>query len=173
MSKYRLWDIRTRTMIYSDDSTDCNTLYAIGLNGLAIAINLDPDSDEPVIDWTAGRRMIPLECTGSHDKNGREIYRGDVLRLEGVARGIVESANGSYYVRTNDHSIPLQAIAPEMREIVGNVYENILHLPKRDNTSTATVTACFNADLHDGVMSELAAKAIQHLRDARRQLEEG
>jgi hypothetical protein len=57
--------------------------------------------------------------------------------------------------------------------VVGNVYENILHLPKRDTTSTATVTACFNADLHDGVMSELAAKAIQHLRDARRQLEEG
>jgi hypothetical protein len=168
-----LWDIRTRTMIYPDDATDCNTLYAIGLHGLAIAINLDPSSNEPVVDWTAGRRLIAMASTGSPDKHGKEIYAKDVLLLEGVARGVVESANGSYYVRTNDHSLPLQAIAPEMREVVGNVYENILHLPKRDTTSTATVTACFNADLHDGVMSELAAKAIQHLRDARRQLEEG
>jgi hypothetical protein len=162
-------------MIYPDDSTDSNTLYAIGLNGLAIAINLDPLSDEPVVDWSAGRRLIPLESTNTTDKNGREIYRGDVLRLEGVARGVVEHMSGSFYVRTNDHSIPLQAIDLDMCEVVGNTFENILHLPKRDtNTeSIPTVTACFNADLHDGVMSELAAKAIQHLRDARRQLEEG
>jgi hypothetical protein len=96
--------------------------------------------------------------------------------LEGVTRGVVEYLSGSFYVRTSDHSIPLQAIAPDMREIVGNVYENILHLPKRDNTNTAntaTITARFNADLHDGVMSELAAKAIQHLRDMQTQLEEG
>jgi hypothetical protein len=162
-------------MIYPSEAGDSNTLYAIGLHGLAIAINLDPSSSEPVVDWTAGRRLIAMASTGSPDKHGREIYAKDVLLLEGVARGVVESANGSYYVRTNDHSIPLQAIAPEMREIVGNVYENILHLPKRDTStaSTATITACFNADLHDGVMSELAAKAIQHLRDMQTQLEEG
>jgi hypothetical protein len=163
-------------MIYPEDSTDSDTLYAIGLHGMAIAINLDPDSQEPVVDWSVGRYLIPMQSTDSHDKHGKEVYRGDVLLLEGVTRGVVEHMSGSFYVRTSDHSIPLQAIAPEMREIVGNTYENILHLPKRDNTSTAntaTVTACFNADLHDGAMRELAAKAIQHLRDMQTQLEEG
>jgi hypothetical protein len=160
-------------MIYPSDATDSNTLYAIGLDGLPIAINLDPSSDEPIVDWRPHHTMIAMHCAGGRDRHGKDIYVGDVLLLEGVTRGVVEHTAGSYYVRCNDHSIPLQAIAPEMREIVGNVYENILHLPKRDNTNTATVTACFNADLHDGVTSELAAKAIQHLRDMQTQLEEG
>jgi hypothetical protein len=163
--KYRLWDTQTRTMIYPSDCTDSNTLYAIGLHGLAIAINLDPSSNDPVVDWTAGRRMIAMQSSGSPDKHGREIYAKDVLLLEGVARGVVESANGSYYVRTNDHSIPLQAIAPEMREIVGNVYENILHLPKRNVDHTGFTVSTRELDAITG-------RALQMLSEMQTQLEE-
>jgi hypothetical protein len=152
-------------MIYPSDATDSNTLYAIGLHGLAIAINLDPSSSEPVVDWTAGRRLIAMASTGSPDKHGKEIYAGDVLLLEGVARGVVESANGSYYVRTNDHSIPLQVVAPEMREIVGNVYENILHLPKRNQDHTGFTVSTRELDAITG-------RALQMLRGMQTQLEE-
>jgi hypothetical protein len=152
-------------MVYPSDSTDSNTLYAIGLDGLPIAINLDPSSDEPVVDWRPHHTMVAMHSTESHDKHGREIYKGDVLLLEGVARGVVECANGSYYVRTNDHSIPLQAIAPEMREIVGNVYENILHLPKR-NVDHAGFTVSTRE------LDAITGRALQMLSEMQAQLEE-
>jgi hypothetical protein len=163
--KYRLWDTQTRTMIYPSDSTDSNTLYAIGLDGLPIAINLDPSSDEPVVDWRPHHTMVAMHSTESHDKHGKEIFACDVLLLEGVTRGVVESANGSYYVRTSDHSIPLQAIAPEMREIVGNVYENILHLPKRSQDHAGFTVSTRELDAITG-------RALQMLRGMQTQLEE-
>lgn len=162
MSKYRLWDKYSQQMIYPSDASDCNTLYAIGLDGLPIGINLDPKDGEPVVDWRPHHHMIPMHSTDSRDKHGREIFACDVLRLEGVARGIVESANGSYYVRTNDHSIPLQAIAPDMREVVGNTYENILHLPKRNVDNSPSTSE----------LEAITGRALQMLRGMQAQFAE-
>ena len=168
MHKYRLWDTRTHTMIYPHEATESNVLYAIGLHGLPIAINLDPSDGEPVVDWSAGRHLIAMPSTGSRDKYGKEIYAKDVLLLEGTTRGVVGYRNGAYIVRCttcHDHHINLNAIAPGLREVVGNVYENVTHLPKRDVDSSPFAVSTRELDAITG-------RALQMLRGMQAQLDE-
>lgn len=86
-----------------------------------------------------GNKITYMQYTGLNDKNGREIYEGDLFQWEEDAVGVIKFRDGSFYLETNialpcdsahaqgSYSPWLRVIKFELEnelEIIGNIFEN-------------------------------------------------
>lgn len=125
--KFRAWDSVHNRMIYSDkhlgympfdDNCFCNYDFNISKKG-AYCFAYDDYNDEitnetdlPIMMWT-----------GLKDKNGKDVYEGDLLKSYYEKPGIIKWNDelGAFQVK----GIPSQTMkrCHEM-EVIGNIYEN-------------------------------------------------
>ena len=103
--KFRVWDKAFKRM----------KVTGIGINNGVL------DGDDVEI----------MQYTGLKDKNGKEIYEGDIVKGKGldfynpdVTRVVVEWLGcGSWYpFADNEDNMPYPY--PEAEEVIGNIYEN-------------------------------------------------
>ncbi|WP_044674945.1 YopX family protein, partial [Streptococcus suis] len=65
-----------------------------------------------------------MQSTGVFDKNGQEIFEGDVVNIFGEKLSKIYYSEGAFCVEVLNGGTPLHVYLSEHLEIIGNIYED-------------------------------------------------
>lgn len=130
--KFRAFDYFNEVMIYdSDDESDfkfyngkCIVKYVTEQHTVENGI----DIDRPIWNQVDGTVM---QYTGLKDKNGKEIYEGDICKFNHYSKDRIEAVyfiSGGFtfgsYIDLRHSQIDQYKEVRDSIEIIGNIYEN-------------------------------------------------
>lgn len=127
--KFRAWDKDNKEMLYQGSNTtynnsvmDCRiVLDELGFDVLVRLYGKD--------EYEYRNNCELMQYTGLKDKNGKEIYEGDVVRIDDLGIGIVDYEEGRFAMRRREERFcwPVYCRidhSPFVPEVIGNIYEN-------------------------------------------------
>lgn len=126
--KYRAWDSAKKEMF--------KDTFAITESGQVVVVEQESVASSP--DYVFVDHLVIMQSTGLKDKNGKEIFEGDVVKIakdvysEPTYYEVVRHYGGAYRLESKQHGCELW-LRHTNCEVVGNVYENQEYLKKRGN----------------------------------------
>jgi len=106
--KFRAWDTISKRFYEAG--------YMISPDGNILTLKYIGKKSE---GWYLTEEMILVKTTGLHDKNGKEIYEGDIIFWPPKTEGLWSDQNGKQVV-----SFPFVCGNAYLGEVIGNIYEN-------------------------------------------------
>ncbi|QXE19518.1 YopX family protein [Clostridium sp. 001] len=120
--KFRAWDNQSKKMI---DWEKLKFDKDPGDNSICFYEKVD------TVEWDGGADYEIMQCTGIKDKNGKEIFEGDILGNEKLSTKWAVGFNRGAFVLTSKgvdmgvlHSCSIIDGQIVALKILGNIYEN-------------------------------------------------
>ena len=119
--KFRVWDKLERPW---DKEFKKEMIYDIA--GIEFWIKTIRIVDEGRHSWMNFKNVEIMQYTGLKDKNGKEIYERDLVKILDGDGEIAEIKfdYGRYYFEVGDYRDDLCNCEERFLEVVGNIYEN-------------------------------------------------
>lgn len=130
--KFRAWDKYKKQMYFVSSidydifSQEIRTISIAHENGMCTAYNKNHNSEE--CDITA---LELMQSTGLNDKNGKEIYRGDIVQVlftdkeeSGIKGQVIYSNDQASYIVIDRNNDEWELGYLDNLEVIGNIYEN-------------------------------------------------
>lgn len=99
------------------------------------------DEDSVAGDWIVNNDLHLMQSTGLKDKNGQEIFEGDVVRqvriqptIENeIITGVVTMLEGSWLIVNDNEQLASDLWSEtDENEIIGNIYKNLELLENKE-----------------------------------------
>jgi len=117
--KFRAWDNKRKKMI---ERIEEDGEYVVCFNGEICCIK---HGNAP-FNVTLPQNLFLMQFTGLYDKDGKEIYEGDIVKCLDNSKHLIQRNNDySAYQLSNRNYIGLEKQNLEDNyKIIGNIYEN-------------------------------------------------
>jgi len=113
--KFRVWDKMRLQFIYPENNNQQH--FIIDLNGQFHNLQ----------NGSGGNDYVVLEYTGLKDKNGKEIYEGDILEWKGefIAEVFFEQENAAFVIKSKKGGGAFMSENYVLNfQIIGNIFEH-------------------------------------------------
>ena len=126
--KFRAWDTTNKEMF--------KDTFAITESGQVVVVDQSSVFVSP--DYVFVDHLVVMQSTGIFDKNNKEIFEGDIVRvLDSTYTVFYDNERGSYRLKPHDDRWNVDYMSNFSHggnfEVVGNIYENQEYLKKRGN----------------------------------------